>query len=143
MFKSSRRLWWIAVGFAVAGCASSVERTTATGFIKDPDFPTVFRNVTSATVGAGFSILSTSPDTGHISAIQRESHLLSGADPAIDIALERANGGVAVQVTMAEETKLGGVVSSGNSKSTLTAFCSALTDVLPGATCAIQAKKGK
>jgi hypothetical protein len=125
----------------VAGCASSVESTTASGFIKSPDYATVFRNVTSASVGAGFAILSTSPETGHISAIHQESHVLSGADPQIEIALTRENGGVALQVTMATETKLGGVVSAGNPRSTLSAFCSALTDVLPDATCSVQAKK--
>ena len=136
-----KRVWLMLFAFAVGSCASTVERTTASGFIKDPDFATVFRNLTSAAVGAGFSIVSTSAETGQIRAIQRESHVLSGADPVIDILLQRETGGVSVQVTMAEEERLGGVVSSGNPRSTLTAFCTALTDVLPSASCAINAKK--
>jgi hypothetical protein len=132
MFLRSKHFYLLAFGLLLTGCASSVERTTASGFIKDPDFPTVFRNLTSATVGAGFSIVSTSAETGQIRALYR--------DNAIDIALKREIGGISVQVTMVEESSFGGMISTSTARTTLTAFCDALTDVLPGSACAVQGK---
>ena len=51
------RVWLLFLALAVTGC-STVERSSASGFIDDPDYATVFRNITSAAVDAGFTITS-------------------------------------------------------------------------------------